>query len=187
MRILLLLVALLPISSMAQGFGPLRWDYVTANLMIPELNDLGLELEGSTAVTKDLVVFGTYMNFDPRHRRERSALAIGVGHRWNIRPSIDVLVSASYGTNEFKRPGRNDHEDGLILGFKVRGWATAKLELNGGLDVDNSIGSNTDTVLSAGLQYFRERNISFGGRIRADEDDTTFIAGARFYFGASSR
>jgi len=57
----------------------------------------------------------------------------------------------------------------------------------GAVMLDNSTGSSTDTILELGGEFFRVRNRSLGGRIRADENDTTLFLGARFYFGASRR
>ena len=186
-QLLFLLAATATLSVMAQGFGQLRYDYVSANLALPELDEIGFELEGSTEVTDNLVVFGTYRDFSPSNRIDRKTLQIGVGHYWDIRPNIDVMASLSYGDNEISRRGRNFNDDGLILGGHIRGWLTQKIELNGAVLLDNSFGSSTETVLELGGQYFHEINWSYGGRVRVDETDSVLFLGARFYFGASRR
>lgn len=187
---LLLLIMLLPLPALAQqaqGFGPMRWDYVAANLAVPALDDLGLELKGSTAVTDQLVVFGSYRSFAPDSRVDRTTLQIGVGHLWNVRQNVEVLASVSYADNEVDLPQRTVDEEGLILSGEIRGWVTARFELSGTVMLDNSVGSSTETVLELGGQFSRVSNRSLGGRIRVDEDDTTLFLGARFYFGASRR
>jgi hypothetical protein len=184
---LLFLAATVPFSAAAQGFGSLRWDYVAASVVVPDVDALGYELKGSTAVTNNLVVFGSYLDFEPNEDVDRRLLTIGVGRRWNIRPNIDVMASASYGGNEIVEGGVEVEEEGVIVGFDVRGMAAARVELNGALLFDNSAGSNTDIVLEFGAEFFRRRNVSYGGRIRNDDSDTTLIAGLRFYFGASKR
>ena len=186
----LLLCLLLPPAAFAQpqrDFDAVRWDYVSASLAIPDLDALGIEIEGATKVTRDLVVFGGYRDFEPDKRFGRKTLQIGVGHVWNVRPNIDIMASASYGDNEIERPGPDLDEEGLILGGYVRGLVTARFELNGALLLDNSTGSNTDTVVEFGGQYFYRSNWSYGGRVRIDENDTAVFVGARFYFGASRR
>lgn len=184
---LLLLAAILPISAFAQGFGPLRYDYVAATLVVPKLNRIGVEFEGSTAVTKNLVVFGSYRDYKPADRLDRQTAAIGVGYRWNLRPSMDLMASLSYADNKFERQGLKSSDEGLVLAGQVRGWVSAKVELNGAVMLDGSVGSGTDTALEFGGQYFHHPNSSFGGRVRIDEDDTTVFLGLRFYFGASRR
>ena len=184
---LLLLFALSPLTVLAQeGFGSLRYDYVSANLVVTEIDEFGFELEGSTAVTEDLVVFGRFFDFEQGNGIERELLEIGVGHVWNIRPSIDFIGSIAYGDNSVSTPGLGkEDEEGLLVGAQVRGWATARVELNGGVTLDNSAGSSTDTVLELGMQFFHAANWSYGGRIRSDDEDTAVFAGIRFYFGAS--
>ena len=186
-RCLLLLASLLPLSAAAQGFGAVRWDYVAASAVAAELDEIGHELRGSTAVTDNLVVFGSWLDFEPNEDVDRKLLAIGVGRRWNIRPNIDVMLSASYGDNELVERGIEVEEEGVIVGFDIRGWASSRVELNGALLLDNSFGSSTEVVMEIGAEFAGRRNVSYGGRIRNDESDTTVIAGLRFYFGASSR
>lgn len=189
-RLLIAASLLLPLSAFGQsaaGFGPLRWDYVAASLAIPELDELGIEVEGSTAVTERLVVFGGYRDFDPDGRYGRETVQIGVGHLWDLRPNLDFLLSASYADNDIDRPGRDRSEEGVIIGGHFRGWLTSSFEINGAVLLDNSAGSSTDTVLEVGGQYFDRANLSYGGRIRVDENDTALFLGVRFYFGASRR
>jgi hypothetical protein len=186
-RLLLLLAMALPSAAFAQGFGPIRWDYVAGNFIASELDDIGIELEGSTAVTRNLVVFGAYRDYEPGGNVDRETLQIGVGHRWNVRPNLDLMVSLSYADNEIDRRMRNSDEEGLILGGQLRGWLSQRLELSGAILLDNSIGSSTDVVIELGAQFFSGANVSFGGRIRADEDDEVLAGGIRFYFGASRR
>jgi hypothetical protein len=188
MRFCLLILAFaLPLSATAQGFGAVRWDYVAASVVAPELDEFGYELEGSTAVTDNLVVFGSWMDFEPNEDIDRNLLAIGVGRRWNIRPNIDVMVSASYGDNEIVERGFEFEEEGIIVGLDVRGWATPRIELNGAILLDNSTGSSTEVVMEVGAEFSGRRNVSYGGLILNDESDTTAIVGLHFYFGASSR
>jgi len=186
---LVLLVAFLPTATFAQNdFGPLRYDYVSASLAVPELDELGIEIGGSTAVTDNLIVFGEYRDFEPGNHVELESLQIGVGHIWNVRPSIDFIATLSYADNEIDPRGPSSiDEEGLIIGGHVRGWATGKIELAGSVMLDNSTGSSTDTILELGLQYFQDANWSYGGRLRADEDETTLFLGVRFYLGASRR
>ncbi|MDX1563466.1 MAG: hypothetical protein R3305_11095 [Gammaproteobacteria bacterium] len=172
----------------AQGFGPLRYDFVAAGLVMTELDSLGIELEGSTAVTDNIVVSGRYQDFEPNDNVDRETFRIGAGYRWDIRPNVDVLASIFYADNDVDRLGRGTVDDeGIILSGEIRGWLTSRIELHGAVSLDNSVGSSTDTVVEFGGQYFGNRNRSFGGRLRTDEDDTVLILGARFYFGASRR
>lgn len=187
-RIPVLLALLAPLSAAAQGFGAVRWDHVTGNLALPDIDEIGIEVAGSTAVTRNLVVFGYYRDFRPDELTDRKTLSIGVGHRWNVRPNMDVLASAAYADNEIDAGGASSaDEEGIVVGGHVRGWVTQRMELNGAVLLDNSTGSSTETIVEVGAQYFRARNWSYGGRVRAGEDDTALFLGVQFYFGASRR
>lgn len=188
-RCLLSIALVLPSAAYSQDQPiPLRYDYVGASLAFPELDEIGIWLEGSTTVARDLVVFGQYFNYDPNDRFKQSTLQIGVGHIWPLRANIDFIASISYSANDIDTPGRGEiEEEGVVFGGQLRGWATDRLELSGGLMLDNSLGSSTDTVVELGVQYLTEDRLSYGGRIRIDEDDSTVSMGLRFYFGASRR
>jgi hypothetical protein len=182
----LMVVPLAP--ALAQGFGPLRYDFVSTHLVVTELDELGIELAGQTAVTERIVVAGTYQSWDPSERVERDTLKIGVGYIFGVRPNVDFVASVHYADNEIDSPGRpRFDEEGIILSGLVRGWLTQRIELSGEILLDNSIGSSTETVLELGAQFMREANVSYGGRLRLDEEDTAIFVGARFYFGASRR
>jgi len=184
---ILLLASALPLSVAAQNSRPVRWDYVSASVAAAELDEIGYELKGSTAVTENLVVFGTWLDFEPNEDVDRNLLAIGVGRRWNVRPNVDILLSASYGGNDLVVRGVEIEEEGVIVGLDVRGWASSRVEINGAVLLDNSAGSSTEVVMEIGAEFSGRSNLSYGGRIRNDESDTTVIAGIHFYFGASAR
>jgi len=183
---LLLLAAALPLSVAAQESRAVRWDYVSGSFVAAEADEIGYELKGSTSVTDKLVVFGTWLDYEPNEDLDRNLFAIGVGRRWNIRPNIDVMASASFGGNDLVERGVEVEEEGVILGFDIRGWAAPRVEINGALMLDNSASSSTEVVMELGAEFSGRRNVSYGGRIRNDESDTTVIVGIHFYFGASS-
>jgi hypothetical protein len=186
-RCFLVAAALVPVAAFCQDPPiPLRYDYVGANLAVPEVDELGVDLEGSTAVARELIVFGRYLNYEPRNRVDLTSLQIGVGKVWNVRRNVDFVASLSYATNEIDTPARSGVEnEGLIVGGQLRGWATNRIELSGAVMLDHSKSSSTDTVVELGVQYLTKPQLSYGGNIRVDEDDTTVSGGLRFYFGAS--
>ena len=188
-RILFVIAAVLPVASYSQDApAPLRYDYVGVSLLVPELDEIGIALEGSTAVTRNLVVFGQYLSYEPNNRIDLKTLQIGVGRIWNIRRNVDFVASVSYSDNDVDTPGRSSvEEEGIVIGGQVRGWATDRLELSGAAFLDRSRGSSTDTVIELGVQFLTEPRLSYGGKVRIDEDDSTVSLGVRFYFGASRR
>jgi hypothetical protein len=186
-RCFLVAAALVPVAAFCQDPPiPLRYDYVGANLAVPDVDELGVDLEGSTAVARELIVFGRYLNYEPRNRVDLTSLQIGVGKVWNVRRNVDFIASLSYASNQIDTPaGPSRENEGLIVGGQLRGWATNRIELSGAVMLDHSKSSSTDTVVELGVQYLTKPQLSYGGNIRVDEDDSTVSGGLRFYFGAS--
>jgi hypothetical protein len=189
MKRCLALIAILPAAGHSQDAAPpLRYDYVSASLIVPELDEIGIEFEGSITVAERLAVFGRYFSFEPRDDIDYKSIQIGVERIWHLRRNIDLVGSLAYAGNEIDTPSQPEvEEEGLIAGVEIRGWATPRLELSGAALVDNSRGSSTDTMLELGVQFVTEPRLSYGGHIRLDEDDTTVFVGVRLYFGASRR
>lgn len=188
-RCLLAIAIVLPAAAYSQEEAPpLRYDFVGASVVVPELDEIGVEFEGSTAVANDLIVFGRYWNYEPNPRLDVERIQIGVGHIWHIRRNVDFVASLSYAANEIDTPSTVEvEEEGLVLAGQLRGWATNRLELSGAVFLDNSQGSSTETAVELGVQYFTDARLSYGGVVRIDEDDSTVSLGLRFYFGASRR
>ena len=186
-RWLLAAAAVFPVAAFCQDPPiPLRYDYVGANLALPDLDEPGVDFEGSTTVARELIVFGRYLNYEPRDRTDLTSLQIGVGKVWKLRRNVDFVASVSYATNEIDTPTRRGLEnEGVIVGAQLRGWATNRIELSGAAMLDHSKSSSTDTVIELGVQVLTKPQLSYGGRIRLDEDDTTVSGGLRFYFGES--
>lgn len=169
-------------------FGPLPYDYFTANLVMYDLDETGIELGASFEVANRTHVFAEYLDHELGNGFDRTTLQIGGGYRWDLRPNLDFVAKAALADTEIDFPGGNDFEDeGLIVSGALRGWVNRNLELSGELFLDDSIGSSTETILEFGGQYYLRGNLSVGGRIRIDEDDTSLFLGARFYFGDSAR
>jgi hypothetical protein len=188
-RGLWLAASVLPTVAFSQAPAPpLRYDYVSGTLAIPNLDELGAEISGSTAVTDRFVVFGRYASFEPRDGLDIETFQIGVSHIWSFRRNIDFVGSIAYADNEFDTPSRQGAKgQGVIFGAELRGWATPRLELSGAARIDRSRGSGSETIVDVGVQYLTGPRLSYGGRIEADEHDTTLFLGTRFYFGASRR
>jgi hypothetical protein len=172
----------------AQGYGPLRYDYLMANLILTDIDEIGIELHGQTAATDHFIVSGAYQDWEPTDTVKRETLRIGVGYRFDVRPNLDFIASAHYADNKIDIGSQtNIDEKGMILSALFVGWLTPRFELSGEVMLDGSTGSSTETILELGLQYMRYRDVSFGGRLRIGEDDEALVIGARWYFGASRR
>lgn len=176
------------VNAQQQTDRPLLYDQVYASLAITELDSGGLEFGGSFTLAPNIHLFGSYQDWDLNESTDRSLLQIGGSYHWDISPNLDIVGKVALGDSEIDRRNRPDIDDnGLILGIGLRGWATNELELSGEILLDDSLGSDIDTVVEVGGQYFTNPDFSLGGRIRIDEEETTLFLGLRFYFGRSAQ
>ena len=170
-----------------QAARPLPYDYMFANYGLTELDSGGIEIGGSIEVANRVNVFGAYQDWELDGDFDREAFHVGAGYRWTMSPRSDFVAKLAYADTELERSGQPDlDEQGVVLSGEIRGWVNERFELSGELLLDDSL-DDLETVLEFGAQYHSRRGLSFGGRFRIDEEDTTLLLGARFYFGPSAR
>jgi len=178
-----LLLGVSAAAAQERDFGPLTYDYVIANLGLTALDNGGIELGGSVAVADRVHVFGGYQDWELGSGADRSILQLGAGYRWDLAPNLDLAARVALASSDLDRRQQLDLDDeGLIVSGLLRGWIADRVELSGELLLDDSLGSDVETVLEFGGQYYVNDEFSVGGRIRVDEDETSLFLGGRFYF-----
>jgi hypothetical protein len=167
---------------------PLPYDYVFANYAMTELDSGGIELGGSIEVASRIHVFGAYQDWEVDDDFDRTAFHVGGGYHWTLSPRTDFVAKLAYVQTDLdlSSQGSDLDEEGLIASGEFRAWVGQRLELSGELFFDDSL-DDLETVVELGAQLHRKNTLSFGGRVRIDEEDTTLLLGARFYFGPSAR
>jgi hypothetical protein len=167
---------------------PLPYDYVFANYAMTELDSGGIEVGGSIEVASRIHVFGAYQDWEVDDDFDRTAFHVGGGYHWTLSPRTDFVAKLAYVQTDLdlSSQGSDLDEEGLIASCEFRAWVGQRLELSGELFFDDSL-DDLETVVELGAQLHRKNTLSFGGRVRIDEEDTTLLLGARFYFGPSAR
>jgi hypothetical protein len=165
------------------AFPEFNYNYVEAYYVNTELDDSGIELAGSLALRRDIRVFVSYLDQGYDNDLSRETLQLGVTYHWPLTEKLDMLVEAALADTEIERGNRTVvNDDGFILGAKLRAWMRPDLELQGGLQLDDSAGSGTDTIAEIGAQYYLRSTLSLGARLRTDEEATALFLGARYFF-----
>ncbi len=101
---------------------------------------------------------------------------------------MDIVGKVTIGNSEIERRNRFDFDEtGLILGVGLRGWVRDDIELSSEVLLDDTVGSDIDTVVVLGGQYLTSPEFSLGGRIRIDEEETTLFLGLRYSFGRNNQ
>ncbi|MDH3418789.1 MAG: hypothetical protein OEM78_04900, partial [Gammaproteobacteria bacterium] len=148
------LVAVLPLfvislaNAQQQADKPSPYDFAYGSLAMTELDSGGLEIGGSFIVAPNIYIFGSYQDWEANELVDRSIIQIGGGYYWDISENLDLAVGASFAESEIDRRGASDFDDdGLILHAGLRGWLSPTIELSSFLFLDDSLGSDIDTVL----------------------------------------
>jgi len=163
---------------------PLSYDYVHAALTATELDTGGFEGGGSFTIAPNVHVFASYQDWEFDNNIDRSTLQVGAGYHWDISNNLDLILTAAYADSELDPPGPGKTDDsGPILSAGLRGWLTNAVEATATLLLDDSLGSDLDSVLELGGEYYLSDQFSLGGRVRLDEDDAALFFGGRFHFG----
>ena len=163
---------------------PLSYDYAYGSLAITELDSGGLEGGGSFTIAPNIHVFASYQDWELSNNADRSILQVGAGYHWDIANNLDLIVALAYADSELDPPGPGKVDDsGAILSAALRGWLTNSVELSGAILLDDSLGSDVNSVLEIGGDYYLSNQFSVGGRVRVDEDETTLFVGGRYHFG----
>ncbi len=193
-KLLTRLAALTPVFAVSvaaaqqQTDRPLSYDFAYASLAVTELDSGGLEGGGSFTVAPNFHVFAAYQDWELNDNVDRSILQVGAGYHWDIANNLDLVVALAFADSELDTPGPGKiDDDGLILSAGLRGWLTNAVELSGMISLDDSLGSDSDTVLELGGDYHLNSQFSLGGRVRIDEDETTLFVGGRFHFGRTNQ
>ena len=163
---------------------PLSYDYVHAALTATELDTGGFEGGGSFTIGPNIHVFASYQDWEFNRNVDRSTLQVGAGYHWDISSNLDLVLAVAYADSELDPPGAGKIDDsGLILSAGLRGWLTSAVETSATLLLDDSLGSNVNSVVELGGEYYLSDQLSLGGRVRIDEDDVALFLGGRFHFG----
>ncbi len=160
------------------------YDYAFGGLALSELDSGGLEAGASVTLAPNFHVFASYQDWEINDNVDRTILQVGAGYHWDIAPNLDLVVSLAFADSELDTPGPGEiDDDGPIFGAGLRGWLSNEVEYSAEVLFDDSLGSDVDSVLQLGGEYHLNPQFSLGGRVRIDEEETTFFFGGRYYFG----
>lgn len=168
---------------------PFPYTFAYANYAMTDVSSSGFEIGAQVEVVDRIHAFASWQDWELSNNFDRRTWQLGAGYRWALSPNADVIAHVAYGDTRISRPGPPPDlkDSGLIAGGTIRGRAAENLELTGSILLDNSVRSGVDAVLEFGGQYYFNANISLGGRVRLDEDDSTVFLGARYHFGSGWR
>jgi hypothetical protein len=142
----------------------------------------GLNLFASGSVTDMLHVFGSYSTQGFDFDVDVEFMQLGLGVNFTLVDNLDLVTRLSLVEVQVDGPGFSFDDDGYQLGAFIRGRVAEQWELTAGLNYQDLDNGGEDDSLTAGARYYFTDKFAAGLDLLQNDDDTTFILGARYDF-----
>jgi hypothetical protein len=176
----------LPAATVAEG---LDYSFVQGSYTQVEFDDIdadgdGFGIAGSFAIGDRFAVIAGYEVADYDFDIESTGFEIGGQFHAPLSDRVDFVSTLSYVSLEVDVPGFGSvDDDGFGVGVGLRGMASPRVELNGGVSyVDFSDGGD-DTSFGAGIRYNFTDAVSAGLDGNWGDDASAYGISGRIAFG----
>lgn len=148
----------------------------------------GFALGGSIELPSNFVLAAGYQDFDIDNEAHLKDITAGVGYKFALTDSFDIVAGASFERVELEDEG----ESGFGLSLAARTRVTEKLELSAGLKYLDIKQLPTTFSASLGGRYYFTPAVAGGVEVRKGDalglaGETRFVATLRYDFAASRR
>jgi hypothetical protein len=186
--------------------GP-SYSYVEAGYGITDLQSPGAIANGdangfvvgaSLDLPANLIAFASYgdrgYDIDGSGEIDQTDISIGLGYKWSISDSFDVITGASFERLKLDGGGDSVKESGFGLRLGMRSFVTEKFELNTlvrytDMQLDDLGGASiSGFAISTGGRYYFTPNFAGGLDVTSDKiyagiSQIGFLASLRYDFG----
>lgn len=182
-------IAALSLAGPAMAEDGFDYSYVELGYVKSEIDDLnvdgdGLGLRGSYEFTENFHAFAAHADQDFDFDVSATTFELGAGLAWPVNPNMDLVGTLSYIKTEIDVPFFGDlDDDGFAVGAGLRARVIEALELTGGLKYASYDEVGDDTTFGAGARYFFTQMFAAGVDVDFDDDGTAWMLGARMSFG----
>jgi hypothetical protein len=147
----------------------------------------GYRIAASLELPANLIVAASYRHMNYSGLPDMKATSAGLGYKWVLGDSFDIISSISYERNELF----GNHETGLGLQLGMRGRVTDKVQLSASLGyVDADFPRHSFAVSAGARRYFSNPALSvaldvYKGTLWGftNGDETLFTLSVRYDFG----
>lgn len=186
LSLLAALTAFLPFTSQA---GTMDYTYVELGYVDTEIdvgpNDLdgdGFALRGSLAVHENFFVFAGYEDLGFERGVDSTTFHVGGGVRWPLGNKLDIVGRAAIVRSEIEFGGRDENDDGFLLGARLRGEVVPRFELEGGFDYVDLDDRGDDTAIVLEGRYFFLDALAGGLTVQSTDDANTIGINLHYTF-----
>lgn len=180
---LLAAFTLAPLASHAESPG---YSYVEGGYVRTDVDGIGSEadgfaLRGSIEVTDSLFLFAGYVDQEVSGVDIRQ-YGVGAGYAWSATDTTDLYGKVGYVKAEADFMGFDIDDDGYSVGIGVRSFVGEKLELEASVNYVDLSDSGDDTTFGAGARWYFTENFALGIQAEAGDDATSYGIGLRWSF-----
>jgi hypothetical protein len=185
-----LMIAAASLSTTVAADG-LNYNYVEIGYVSASIDDSvfsvdgdGVGIAGSFSISDNFHIVASYADLDYDFDINEKSYDFGLGGNFSLGKNLDLVGAVTYVSAEVSQPFLGSFDDngyGLYVG--LRGLATEKIELFGGVDYLDLSDSGSTTTVSVGAGYNFTDNFQVGGGYSNNSDGNSYTIGIRFFFG----
>lgn len=178
-------LALAPLASQAEGPG---YSYVEGGYVRTNIDGIGKDADGfvvrgSVELPRDFFLFASYID-QGVYGIDIKQYGVGAGYAWSMTDTTDLYGKVGYAKAEADADayGFGLDDDGYSLGVGIRSLVTKNVELEASINYVDLSDSGDDTTFGAGARWYFTENFALGIEAQVGDDATTYGIGFRWSF-----
>jgi hypothetical protein len=180
---LLACVALAPLAAHAESPS---YSYVEGGYVLTDIDGIGKDadgflLRGSVEVAGDFFLFASYLD-QGISGIDLKQYGVGGGYAWSMTDTTDLYGKVGYVRAEAELGGFGVDDDGYSLGIGIRSFVTKALELEAAVTYVDLSDSGDDTTFGAGARWYFTEHFALGVEAELGDDATSYGIGLRWSF-----
>lgn len=176
-------LALAPLASQAESpsYSYIEGGYVRTNIDGIDKDADGFLVRGSVELPHDFFLFASYID-QGVYGIDIQQYGVGAGYAWSMTDTTDLYGKVGYVKAEADYAGFGLDDDGYSLGIGIRSFVTKNLELEAAVNYVDLSDSGDDTTFGAGARWYFTENFAMGIEAQVGDDATTYGIGFRWSF-----
>jgi len=175
--------ALAPLASQAESPS---YSYVEGGYVRTDIDGIGKDADGflvrgSIELPHDFFLFARYID-QGVYGADIKQYGVGAGYAWAITDTTDLYGKLGYAKAEADAYGFGIDDDGYSLGIGVRSRVTRSIELEASVDYADYSDLGDDTTFGAGARWYFTEHFAVGIEAQVGDDATSYGIGVRWSF-----
>jgi hypothetical protein len=180
---LLAAFTLAPLAALAESPS---YSYVEGGYVLTDIDGIGEDadgflLRGSIEITDDFFLFAGYTD-QGIAGIDLKQYGVGAGYAWSMTDTTDLYGKVGYVKAEADLAGFGVDDDGYSLGVGIRSFVMKQLELEAAVSYVDLSDSGDDTTFGAGARWYFTEHFALGVEAEVGDDATSYGIGLRWSF-----